>query len=73
MYFLNILFGYFIFISEEDDENQNEMEDDEESVIDEEDSHHSTARPRRITEIPNEKVKQIPVATSLFIFSKTNK
>lgn len=49
------------------------MEEGEESVCDEEDSHHSTARPRRITEVPNEKVKKIPEDTSLFFFSKTNK
>lgn len=61
------------YISEEDDENQNEAEDEDESVMEEEESHHSTARPRRITEIPNEKIKKIPEANALFIFSKTNK
>ncbi|CAC5406313.1 CACNA1D [Mytilus coruscus] len=40
----------------EEDENQNDMEDDDESIEDEDESHHSTARPRRITEIPNEKI-----------------
>lgn len=49
------------------------MEDDDETIDEEDESHHSTARPRRITEIPNEKVKMIPEASSLFVFSKTNK
>ncbi|XP_076090136.1 muscle calcium channel subunit alpha-1-like isoform X9 [Mytilus galloprovincialis] len=57
----------------EEDENQNDMEDDDETIDEEDESHHSTARPRRITEIPNEKVKMIPEASSLFVFSKTNK
>ncbi|CAG2216856.1 Voltage-dependent L-type calcium channel subunit alpha-1C,Dihydropyridine-sensitive L-type skeletal muscle calcium channel subunit alpha-1,Voltage-dependent R-type calcium channel subunit alpha-1E,Voltage-dependent L-type calcium channel subunit alpha-1S,Voltage-dependent N-type calcium channel subunit alpha-1B,Muscle calcium channel subunit alpha-1,Voltage-dependent calcium channel type D subunit alpha-1,Probable voltage-dependent N-type calcium channel subunit alpha-1B,Voltage-dependent L-type calcium ch len=56
-----------------EDENQNDMEDDDETIDEEDESHHSTARPRRITEIPNEKVKMIPEASSLFVFSKTNK
>lgn len=62
-----------IFILEEDDENQNDGENEGGSVMEEEESHHSTARPRRIAEIPNEKIKKIPEASSMFIFSNTNK
>jgi len=50
--------------------------EDEDDVLDDEDDEDETtgARPRRISElkIPN-KVKPIPLASSLFVFSPTNR
>jgi hypothetical protein len=58
------------FVSSDGDET----EDDEEGNEDDDDVKPSGARPRRISElkIPN-KFKPIPPASSLFIFSPTNR
>jgi len=51
-----------------------ETEDEDEVLDDDDDEEASGARPRRISElkIPN-KVKPIPLASSLFVFSPTNR
>ena len=51
----------------EEDEDDEEGEDDDEEV-------HSTARPRRMSELMmHSKVKPIPEASSLFLFKQHNK
>ncbi|KAK3102999.1 hypothetical protein FSP39_015655 [Pinctada imbricata] len=59
---------------EEDDEGAGEGTEEEETEQDDESQTVSTARPRRMSElhIPD-KIKPIPKASSLFIFSSTNK
>ncbi|KAJ8301679.1 hypothetical protein KUTeg_020666 [Tegillarca granosa] len=60
---------------EEDEENQNEDTEGEDANDEEKDSQTpSTMRPRRMSELHiREKVKPIPNASALFIFSPTNK
>ena len=57
-----------------DVETEDEEEDEEDELGDDDDDMTSGARPRRISElkIPN-KVKPIPLASSLFVFSPTNR
>lgn len=56
---------------EEDEEDE---EEDEEEGLGEEDDTHSIARPRRMSELHiSSKVKPIPQASALFLFSPTNR
>lgn len=56
---------------EEEDEDEEDEEGEEE---DDEDEAHSTARPRRMSELHiSSKIKPIPQASSLFIFAPTNR
>lgn len=59
---------------EEAEDGEEEEEEEEEGEEEEEEETHSTARPRRMSElhIPS-KVKPIPPASSLFLFSSTNR
>ena len=61
---------------EDDDHMEDDEEEEEELEEDDEDEREtvSTARPRRMSEIKiTNKAKPIPPASSLFIFSPTNK
>lgn len=57
-----------------DEEVEVEVKDDEEEDEEDDSKTASTARPRRLSELNiKEKVKPIPEAMSLFVFSPTNK
>ena len=57
----------------EEDEDDEEEDEEEEGLEDEDDS-HSIARPRRMSELHiSSKVKPIPQANALFVFSPTNR
>ena len=54
-------------MNEEDTDDEDVMTDDEDNLS------AAGARPRRVSDLPASKSKPIPPASSLFIFSSTNK
>lgn len=56
------------------EEDEDDEEEDEEEGLEDEDENHSIARPRRMSELHiSSKVKPIPAASALFMFSPTNR